>query len=171
MYVYEITDLLTLDPDYSQDGDPPLGIKSHIHYGATIGPDTTYPNRLLPFATYEPPDCLADDQISNIWDVEVDAAHWVDGGLNVHDEVYVYVSVQREGVQVLRLDVDAINPEDRLVPVKLIQTPGETSFLYLCDVPQALEDTDAGNYVTDKLLFIGDAIAGFRIYTYKLESQ
>jgi len=55
--------------------------------------------------------------------------------------------------------------------VKLIQTPGETSFLYLCDVPQALEDTDAGNYVTDKLLFIGDAIAGFRIYTYKLESQ
>ena len=166
MYVYEITDLLTLPPDFS-----PGGIKSHIHYGATIGPDATYPNTLLPFATYDPPDCLADDQISNIWDLEVDTAHWVDGELIEHDEVYVYVSVQREGVQVLRFDVSGTSDETRLVPLQLIQTPGETAFLYLCNVPQALENTDVGDYVTDKLLFVGDAIAGFRIYTYKFESQ
>jgi len=164
MYVYEITDLLTFPTDFSQDGDPPLGIKSHIHYGATL--DDT---ELAPFATYEPPDCLADDQISNIWDVEVDAAHWWEDEIE-HNEVYVYVSVQREGVQVLRLDVDAGTPEDRLVPVKLIQTPGETSFLYLVDVPDesvlGTIDDAHHDYIREKLLFVPDAIAGFRIYTY-----
>jgi len=164
MYVYEITDLLLYPPDFPHDDPPTGGIKSHLHYGATIGPDTSYPNTLLPFATYEPPSCVADDQVSNIFDVEVDSAHWIDGGVT-HDEVYVYVSVQREGVHVLRLDLNG----GSLVPVEMIQTPGETSFLYLCDVPEELEAVDTQfehDYVREKLLFVGDAIAGFRIYTY-----
>jgi len=179
LYVYEITNLLLLAPDFYQDGTPggnPDGIKSHIHYGATIGPNAAYPNVLTPFATYTAPDCPADDLISNIWDVEVDQTNWTDDDLNDHQEVYVYVGIQREGVQVLRFDVDGTTDETRLVPVEMISTPGETSFLYLCDVPQTLEDADfegtgAGSYVTDRLLFVGDGIAGFRIYTYGFEAQ
>lgn len=171
LYVYEITDLLTFQPDFPNDDPNSGGIKSHIHYGATIGPDISYPNTLEPFAIYEPPDCLADDQVSNVWDVEVDSAHWGEGE-NERNEVYVYVSVQREGVHVLRLDVNATNPEERLVSVKMIQTPGETSFLYLCDVPQELETIDSQyDYVREKLLFVGDAIAGFRIYTYSPDPE
>ncbi len=60
--------------------------------------------------------------------------------------------------------------ETRLVPEKLIQTPGETCFLYLCDVPPALEAADFDDYVTDRLLFVGDGLTGFRIYTYDFES-
>jgi len=171
LYVYDITNLLTIPPDFSQDGIPPNGIKSHIHYGAVVEP-----HEVPLFATYVPPDCPADDVTSNIWDVEVDQTSWTDDQSEVHHEVYVYVSVQREGVQVLRLDVDGNSDETRLVPVKMISTPGETSFLYLCDVPTALEAADyhgttASSYVTDRLLFVGDAIAGFRIYTYGFEAQ
>jgi len=161
LYVYDITNLLTIPPDF-----PPGGIKSHIHYGAVVEP-----HEVPLFATYVPPDCPADDVTSNIWNVEVDQTSWIDDQSEVHHEVYVYVSVQREGVQVLRIDVDGSPDETRLVPVKMISTPGETSFLYLCDVPAALEAADFDNYVTDRLLFVGDAIAGFRIYTYGFEAE
>jgi len=153
MYVYEITDVLTWTPDYGP------GFKSYIHYGATRSP--------APFEIYDALDSLSTDDPCNVMDVEIDQAHWIDNQQGEHNGIYVYVSLLRAGIQVLRFDFDAPLGQ-RLVPVELIQTPGEAGFLHLCNSPYG-SAVDLHHLVDDRLLFVGDVIAGLRVYTYNFE--
>ena len=83
------------------------------------------------------------------------------------NEIYVYLGVLRAGVEVLRFDVNATSSTNRLSHVDLIQTPGETGLLNISVKPN-LTGYDEHGFIDEKLLFVGDAIAGFRIYTYGL---
>jgi len=153
MYVFEITDLLTWTPDHGP------GFKSYVHYGATRSP--------TPFETYDSLGSLSTNEPCNVMDIEIDKVHWVDDLHAEHNEIYVYVSLLRAGIQVLRFEPDAAAGQ-RLVPVALIQTPGEAGFLHLCNSPYD-QVMDPHGLVGDRLLFIGDVIAGIGVYTYNFE--
>ena len=152
--VFETTSLLQTTPDHGSGTDV-----GYLHFGGTIPVSQ-------PFARYDAIDDLSDHLPSNVYDVEVDQTSWQEGE-TLREETYLYVSVKGVGLQVLRFDVNASLAEDRLVEVELIQTPGEVAFLHLAEWPDGGGVyADPHGYVNEKLLFVGDAFAGFRIYTY-----
>jgi len=153
--VFETTGVFHLiPPDHSSGAD--IG---YLHFGGTYQP--------TPFARYDAIDDLSDHLPSNVYDVEVDQTSWQYGG-DWQEKTYLYVSVKGVGLQVLCFDVNATSVEDRLVEVELIQTPGEVAFLHLAEWPEASNPlcADPHGYINEKILFVGDAFAGFRIYTY-----
>jgi len=152
--IFETTETLHLIlPDHHPDADT-----GYMHFGGTFQPN--------PFARYDAIDDLSDHLASNIYDVEVDQTGWQHDD-EWREETYLYVSVKGVGLQILRFEVDATSEEDRLVEVELIQTPGEVAFLHLAQWPDGGGVyADPHGYVNEKLLFVGDAFAGFRIYTY-----
>ncbi len=90
-------------------------------------------------ASWSPKKSVSDpDMPSNVWDVVLD---------ETPSGIYVYVSVLRRGVQVLRFD-----PPGTLTEVELIQTSWRASGLYLRE--------KAGV----KTLIVTDHGAGIRIY-------
>ncbi len=128
------------------------------HGGRVFVYDVTYylyadPIDTVPLAVWEAPDSVTDDQKTNIRSIAVDHAMWTSGSQS-YDEIYVYASVWRYGIQVLRFCWGTASPGDEeLQPIELIQTPGHTNFVHL-------RETEEG-----KSLIMADG-PGLRVYTY-----
>ena len=103
-------------------------------------------------ATFEAPLCLTDDLPNNIYEIALDHAEWSSGGEDL-EALYVYVGVERVGIEVLRFDPTCPNG-DRLEKVRLVQTPGNVRAMVL---------RDQGG---DKTLVVNDGDGGLRILEY-----
>jgi len=98
------------------------------------------------FAYWKPPKSVSDLEDGSVFDLVIDKVD--------EDEIWVYASVLRGGVQVLRFLPDEPLFEDRLEPTgKLIETAARTSGLTL--------RVDAAG---EKTLIVSDLGAGIRIY-------
>ncbi len=98
--------------------------------------------------------CLSDDLPCNAFSVVVDPVSWIDDQSVARDELYVYVSLRRIGIQVLRF-VPGAPLGQRLEEVELIQTAGLVSGLYIRDDGSGARD-----------LVVADAQGGARVYGY-----
>lgn len=155
LYIYDIGGLLT-QPMYLPPGDV-----ARTHFGAVLQPGAAAPAvDFAPIKTYQATGSFSDGEPNFVSGLAVDSRLWSVNGGAEEEHLFIYLGVSRLGVEVLRFDLNGQNGQGTpgLKKVGIIQTPGDGSGLYIQEY--------GPNDPFEKLLFVGDYDAGFRIFGY-----
>lgn len=112
--------------------------------------------QVAPIATFLISDDLTDPLRGPLYSLALDTVAWVDSYEAQREETYVYLGVARVGVEVLRFEPGAIDPEARLVSLGIVQTPGEAEGLWI--------RTDPVSGL--RQLLIANTVGGIRLLGY-----
>jgi len=160
-YVYDIGDLLTL-PTYLPNTE-----EAYRHFGPLLQagsqvnvPPGFTPTDRGPIKTFQTTLSLSDDEPNFIAGMAVDSRMWSVNGGAEKEHIFIYIGVSRLGVEVLRLDLNGPTGQGdpNLVRVGAIQTPGDASGIHIQEY--------GPNDPYEKLMFVADYDAGFRIFSY-----
>ncbi len=112
--------------------------------------------QLASFASFVVSDDVTDPLKGPLYSVALDTVAWVDVYEAQREETYVYLGVARVGVEVLRFEPAAIDPQARLEYLGIVQTPGETEGLWIRTDPVSGQ----------RQLLIGNTVGGIRVLEY-----
>lgn len=155
VYIYDIGGLLT------QPMFLPAGAVARTHFGAVLQAGGASPAvDFAPIKSYQSTLSFSDDEPNYLAGLAVDSRLWSVNGGAEEEHLFIYLGVSRLGVEVLRFDLNGANGQGTpgLTKVGVIQTPGDASGLYIQEY--------GPNDPFEKLLFVGDYDAGFRIFGY-----